>query len=194
MNKDPKKKLILTIAAFVVAIGVIGYIYNYAGQTSVRTKKNYAKLLSESEILDVQISNTEKTNELLAKITDVQQAVPNILPPEKVQSDIVAQILADGENNGIFFDSINFPTSDGENFNLSQTEPLEGVSGVNKIGINISFTSSFGQMISFIEDIEKNRRISQIETINITPSGSDEDGVPSSDLAIGILLNLYVRG
>ena len=193
MNKDPKKKLMLTIAAFGLAIGVVGYAYNYADQTAVRTKKNYAKLLSESEILDVQISNTEKTNELLSEITDIQKAIPNILPPEKVQSDIVAQILADGESSGIFLDSINFPTSDGENFNLSQTEPLEGVSGVNKIGINISFTSSFGQMISFIESLEKNQRISQIETINITPAGSDDEGNPSSDLVVGILLNLYVR-
>lgn len=192
MTKDPKNKLFLTMAMFVLILAGIGYGYRFTSNTSAKTKNDYAKLLSESEVLDLKIANTEKTNELLAEISDIKDAMPSILPPEKIQSDIVAQILDDGRSSGIFLDSISFPTSDGNDFDKSQTEPLEGVTGVNKIGININFSSDFEQMIDFIDQLEKNRRISQIETIAVSPIFSDE-GSAANQLSISILLNLYVR-
>jgi hypothetical protein len=137
----------------------------------------------------------------LDKYKDVNATLTKVLPKDKDQAKAVAEIGRIADEAGIEIKQISFPSSTlGEKKaaatttttpaanattapstpTVTQTKPVEGVSGVLGIETQIQFNSTtskkltYPQLLSFLEKIEKNRRTMQVSSISITPKSSNQ--------------------
>jgi hypothetical protein len=138
----------------------------------------------------------------LEKYKDISATLVKVLPKDKDQAKAVAEIGTIADEAGIEIKQISFPSSTlGEKKvvaattttttstpttptvttpSVTQSKPVDGVSGVLGIDTQIQFIStenkklSYPQLIGFLEKIEKNRRTMQVSSISITPKNSDQ--------------------
>ncbi|HSW85361.1 MAG TPA: hypothetical protein VLF79_01960 [Candidatus Saccharimonadales bacterium] len=73
---------------------------------------------------------------------------------------------------------------------LSQLVPVKGLSGVYQLNIAINSDPDqfirYSQLISFLSDLEHDRRTAQVESLNLTPQGPNK-------LTFVISLNEYIK-
>ncbi len=110
------------------------------------------------------------TDELGAELGDLTA----IYPKDKQQAKVIDQLLALAASRNVVLDQerITFPATDGlpgSGSQLSESPVVPGLFGMT-IGLNIS--GSFEDTIAFMQDIENFRRIINISSIEMTPSGS----------------------
>lgn len=189
------KNKILLMNVLILAI-IAGSLYFYwTTRERIASKHQEISLaIAERDILNEQIASIEATNAQLDNLEDIRVAMANILPQEKGQSDIVEQIIILASNNGLTINDIAFSAGGDTSgdFQTSQTEVLEGVPGVRFITMNFSIEATFETMLSFMEDIERNQRIMQLNGVNITEREDEETS--SSLLDVVLEVQVYVRG
>lgn len=190
---NSKNILVLTSLGCITLLGLILYSYRYVEGISKESSDEYSALIAEVEILKERSDNLNKSNTEFAALEDTRLKLPSILPPTKVQSDIVAQIIQNANDNQISLQRITFPSSRGDDFDSSQTEPLDDIEGVNKIEMQIKFSTNFGTMLEFIKDIEENQRISQIDNINLVATNSSVTDPDEVELSVELQIDIYVR-
>ena len=171
----PRKVFLVMIAALLIVLGAgAGVFYLVDGQLQTKAD-DVNSLKAELEILDLKIQNSRSAAEELDKFRDVEAIINDVLPPEKIQNDIVAEILAIASDNQTSVESISFPSSgDAQNFASSQTEPVAGVPGVLAVAIQLDLTADFASTLSLLEDFEGNQRKMQVVSVSMSPQADDE--------------------
>ncbi len=186
---------------FFIGIGIIGLtlvggalLYLKSADILKNRAQSLSDLRAEAEALDEKIINAKSIQKQLAALSDTEKLIDEVLPPKKIQSDIVGQLLEIGKSSGMNVENITF-SGGGEQPvapELSQTVPIEGVNGVRALPINITLEpGSFDELIAFLQTIETNRRKMQIDTISITPQ-FDANGNPNGLIDAQLTLNVYV--
>lgn len=189
----PKRVFLAMVGVLLLTIVAVGVVYYFADQSLTARQSSISDLKADIEILDLKVANAKAAESLLDEYRDIQELAPSILPPTKIQSDIVAQLLDIGSENSIELTNFSFPTSaDVSNFDTSQTEPLKGVPGVRFIEISTSFSSSFDQALNFLESVEENQRIMQVENVAMSPE-VDAEGNPLSVFTVSVSISVFVR-
>jgi Tfp pilus assembly protein PilO len=196
LKSMPLKNKVVLMNLLIVAT-IAGSLYFYwTIKEQITLKNNEVSLaISKRDVLNEQIASIEATNSQLANLTDIQSAMADILPQDKEQSDIVEQVIILAANNGLTTNDISFSNAGNDgtgDFRTSQTEALEGVSGVRFITMNFSVEASFETMLSFMEDLEKNQRVMQINGVTITERQDEESGESSLDVVFEV--QIYVKG
>lgn len=136
----------------------------------------------------------------LEKYSDINATLTKVLPKDKDQAKAVAEIGQIADEIGIEIKKISFPSSSlgdkkatttatagtgtaaatKSTTTVTQSKPVDGVSGVLGIDTQIQFNSTpskkltYNKVITFLEKIEKNRRTMQVASISITPKQNDE--------------------
>lgn len=141
-----------------------------------------------------------KNQKLLNENKDIANIISNIVPAEKDQAKAVRELNAIAENNNLVVSSITFPRSDLLNKAkttttattsqqsdqkeepqkaISQAKPIKGLKGVYSIELSAEISSANNdriptdKLLSFLENIENNRRNMRITSINISSSGDN---------------------
>jgi len=154
--------------------------------------------------IDATEDSTSDVKNLLQQYEDlsfIDDIASDVLPPEKVQSDLVEQIYTLANEAGVTLRSINFTSPEGTAISdpsLTQTEPLEGIVGVFSLPATITYeTSQYNNLISFLRKLEDNRRKLQIAKLGISPVKEPIAGSGSATRITGyagqLELNVYVR-
>lgn len=192
-NLPLKNKVILVNVVILAAIAGSLYFY-WTIRENIAVKNNEIALaISKRDVLNEQIASIEETNAQLSNLKDIQEAMPSILPQDKAQSDIVEQVIILAGNNGLSINNISFPAGDSSgDFRTSQTEELEGVPGVRFIAMNFGVQASFDTMLAFLDDLEKNQRIMQVNGVNITERAIEESDETFLDVTLEV--QVYVKG
>lgn len=190
----PKKVFLAMLAALTIVVAIGGGVfYMIDGQLAAKAEE-INTLKADVDILDQKIQFSQGAAQELEKYRDIESLLNDVLPPEKIQNDIVAEILDISGRNNASVNNISFPSTDtgAPDFSKSQTLPVDGVPGVLAVEIRLELEANFTNTLSLLDDFEKNQRKIQVASVNITPI-LNEDGSPTGNFSLNISINAYQR-
>lgn len=181
-------------------------------------KKQSDKLLTaklENRLVDEQQVALVRANKDIEKYAQLEQIANSIVPQDKDQAKTVREIVSLADQNGIPISGVTFPsstlgaassssssansstssnstTTPSSTTNLTQVTPVSGMSGVYQMLITVQSDTSrpvpYSSFVSFLKDIETNRRTAQVSTMTILPYAKD---IRKITFTLGI--NVYIR-
>jgi len=185
----PKKAFLAILAVLILTLLGGGAIYYFANNYLYAKASTISELKANIDVLDSKLVDTRRAITDYSDLSYLSDILDEVIPSEKTQSNVVGQLIEFANQSGVVVDNINFaPTNNANQAQaLTQTLPVDGVSNINKLPINIGITGEYSQILSFLNKLETNRRITQVDSISLSP---DESGrIFSSNLSI----NVYVR-
>lgn len=185
----------LTVLLFV---GLLGGVYGTNKLLASRAQE-LTSFKAKSAALEKQQEILNKDKKDIAQYSELQKIIQQIVPQEKNQAAAVRELVNVATANGVTITSITFPAStlgetkakapssgkatstapkapslNSPSVKLSQLKPVSGIAGVYQLVINIendgSHLVSYGDFISFLSALEKNRHTAQVSTIDLQPS------------------------
>lgn len=188
-------------------------------------KKQSQKLLAaklESESLEEQQSSLIKAKRDIENYTELEQIAKSVVPQDKEQAKVLREIKQIADRSGIKIRSISFPASslgtkaapvpksdDSKKQSsekttptksntplITQAKPVEGLSGVYSLEMNIIPETSedkainYYQFLDFLSRLENNRRTAQVTRIKISPV-STKQNIPYIDFSLTI--NIFLK-
>lgn len=184
----PKKAFIVIIAVVMLIMVGGSTVYYFADQYLSEKAREISVLKADLEIVELKIATARQAESDLEQLSFIQDIADEVLPPEKIQSEVVGELISFAQDSGVRLDGINFQATDTQaTVPISQTEPLEGVPGVNTLPITLTANGSYNGILRFLENLEGNRRKMQVEAMSLAPD--NETNTISSNIEI----NVYVR-
>jgi Tfp pilus assembly protein PilO len=181
-----------------------------------RKASNLTTVKAKSLALEKEKSSLKKAKEDLKKYEDLYAITQAIVPNDKNQAQAVREIVKIADKNNVKLSSITFPastlgasaakataSSDTEtkkpaapassaSGSLSQLQAVKEITGVYSLTITIVSDTTkpvpYNQFVSFLEDLESNRRTAQVNTVTIEPK-KENRGV----LSFTLTLNEYIK-
>lgn len=168
----------------------------------------------DTRLLDEQQVSLVQANKDIAKYADLENIANAIVPQDKDQAKTVREIINLAEKSNIPITSISFPTStlgaaaqpaatsastDSSSATaaviappVTQVKAADGISGVYQMEINVQSDSStpvpYSDLLTFLEQLEQNRRTAQVSNITVTPSAKDP-----SLVTFTLIVNVYIK-
>lgn len=189
-----KKVFLGMIALLVLTIGGIGGgIYVYDQQLTEQTKE-ISQLMADREVLEQQIKIYRDANQKIQELSYIDEIAKEVLPPNKEQAEVIAEINKFARESGMTVSSLEFGGAQGntpDSLDTSQTEVIAGL-GVRVLPVTVSIdpSPSYDQVISFLQRIEINRRKMQVVSLDLTPQASDR----STFSSVIVTINIYLKG
>src|SRR5688572_22020588 len=124
------KQLFLVIAGLLVLAGGGGLVGFWLGQQAVSARiAKLQKLTGDILLENDQITRLKKLEADYKRIEPLALKVASVLPNQKDQADVVAQIATIVRNNGLDLDGLTFEATKGLPDERSQTQagPLSGI-------------------------------------------------------------------
>lgn len=186
----------------ILLLGLLGGTYA-TNKLLVSRANKLTALKAKDQALGQEQINLDRAKKDIKKYDSLDKIARAVVPQDKNQAEAVREIVNIAANNGVSLASINFPASslgsspgsssssstvrkpapsaNSKASRLSQLVPVPNIPGVYQLPIIIKSDSSkpvqYDKFISFLSDIEHNRRTAQVETITIAPSDNDRDYV-----------------
>ncbi len=185
-----------------VALGLATFGGTYFASTLLATQsKRLTALKLESAVLDRQQTDLNKAKKEIEKYEPLQKIAQAIVPQDKDQAQSVREIVKIAAKNRIQLSDISFPAStlgqsgasrSTSSSQLTQLKPLPGIPGVYNLEITIQQDKNspvaYSNFISFLTDLENNRRTAQVSSINLEPSPED-----SAKLTFTLVVQEYIK-
>lgn len=191
MNSPVKAFYALLGFVGVAIIGGVGVFYFFDSQLG-ELNDEVGKLLAEQEAIGEQIKIYEATEEKVSELAFVPDLANDVLPSDKEQANVVAEIRKFIVDAGLSFSSVTFSGSEVTNGSLavSQTETPIGLPGVRVLPVTavIDAGARYEDIITLLQTIENNQRKMQVTDISLTPE-ADSDRFSS----ITMQIQVYVR-
>ena len=193
----PKKAFFAMTALLLIVMAVGGGIFYLVDEQLESKASEVSSLKADIDILDLKIKNSRDAAIELEKYEDVSSILDDVLPPKKIQDDIIAEILDITERNNAGLNDISFAASvdglDGvPDFSQSQTSLVDGVAGVLAVNIRLSTSATFDDMLKLLKDFEQNQRKMQVVSVDVAPL-INEEGNPTGKFTIALTINAYQR-
>jgi hypothetical protein len=204
MNVTSKKVYYLMLGILVLTLVAALGLTVYGTGTLKKVGDTLLERKLEEAALDMDQQALEKAKKDVESYKELEQVAKAIVPQEKDQARTVREIVSIANKAGIRLQSITFPSStlgEGQKgkkksaappSNVTQLTPVEGLSGVYAMPITIVTNTddpvTFTQVLSFLRQLERNRRTSHITSLTIDPN-ADNRNLVSAQLQI----NAYIK-
>lgn len=207
MNLNSKKlHTILIISILLVMGGSVALTFYALSVMKSKSDKLISTKLETTEINASRELELKHRADLIKNKSNIEM-LQKIVPKTKDQALAVAELLNIANDNDLNIGSMTFPASElgaatknSANTSVTQTKPVEGISGIlgiemtisqlNRKGASAGSGVSYTQLINTLQSIEKNRRTMQIKNIQIQP-------VIKLNTVVGysptITINLFVK-
>lgn len=159
-----------------------------------------------------------KAKKDIQKYGDLEKIAQTVVPQDKNQAEAVREIVNIAASSGVSLAAINFPSStlgttvigsgagattpaptaaapaagSAKTAGLSQLQPVKNIPGVYQLLITVEGDTThpvpYNKLISFLSDLEHNRRTAQVSTINLQPTAGDR-----SQLTFTLSLSEYIK-
>lgn len=186
MNSKKLFSILIGILVF-LGIGLLASVYGankiLASKSEELVDLKATKLASEQQ--ETQLVKAKKDLETYGELNEIAKSV---VPQDKDQAQTVSEIVNLARQSGIpRLSSVAFPPSTlgGATATvktpggLTQVTPVKGMSGVYKLQITITQTTTepvpYNSFITFLSKLERNRRTAQVSSINVQPSPDKPD-------------------
>lgn len=169
-------------------------VNNLLQQESAKLVKNRLQVA----VLDEQQRQLIQAKQDVKKYQDLSVIAKSVVPQDKDQAQTLQQIVDIAASNGISLSAITFPastlgnTGSASKTQLSQLVPVKGISGVYDLQLtvqsNVANPVPYSRFISFLSDLEHNRRTALINSVTIQPNTKDR-----STLSFTLGLDEYIK-
>jgi len=151
-NKGPVLGILFIVAALA---GYVFYTSNLAEEVSadkISLQEKNVELVSLQENVDA-LKNAEENLELDTEVKrlDVLKSIPTQLD----QDEVIRDVIEISEENQIELKSISFGKG------------TSGREGIGTLRVNASFEGDYNDLINFLEGIEKNARVFDVDNISV---------------------------
>ncbi|MBI3983675.1 type 4a pilus biogenesis protein PilO [Candidatus Microgenomates bacterium] len=182
--KPQRLNLILVIVTIALGLaGLVGY-WLLQGQLSNRVA-TLSKITSDLALEYDQTQRLQKLEAQYANIEPLAIKAQGVLPVQKEQAEVVAQISAIVKSNGLSINGLTFEQTKGLPSEQSQTLPGK-ISGVLIMPVRFQTAGSYAQLQSLLRSIERQQRFMRVSTLELS---RDEDGL----LTANFTLELYFK-
>lgn len=190
---------IILVSGFLLLGGVI------VSKSSSILGSEGEKLMSlkvEDKVLDMRLADLMKAKKNIDKYSELADITKQIVPEDKNQASVIAEIPLMAKMNGITISSIDFPQSSlgskqkksaktKTDTSKSQLVELPELKGVYVMSIDIGIAGdkpvTYDQILSFLKTLESNRKTAQVTNISISPNKR------SGFFDLQISIDTYVR-
>jgi hypothetical protein len=201
---------IMTGIVGVLVVASIGAVV--AGDQLLHKKaENLNSYKLDSKVLDEQQTSLTQAKKDIEKYTELEKIAKSVVPQDKDQAEAVRELVKIANDNGITLSAISFPASslgqtqtapktDSSSSSSTQTktapvtqvQPVDGIPGVYSLSINVQQDTnrpvSYDKFIGFLNDLEQNRRTSQVTNITVTPLPADRN-----KLTFSLTVQAYIK-
>lgn len=196
------KRLYLILAG-VICLLMVGLLAGTYGANKLLSSRaaTLTNLKAKTKAQALQQDSLRKAKKDIEKYSDLQKIAQAVVPEDKNQAQAVRQIVNIAEANGISLASVTFPASTLGNSGaksstsatattpppspnspatrLSQLTPVKGIPGVYELAITIQNDSNsavpYSKFISFLSDLEQDRRTAQVSNISLQPLATNRN-------------------
>ncbi len=191
---------VLTASIVLLCAAILGVVYLGDKLLQERATALYG-LKSESVELAEQQRVLVQAKKDIAKYAEIEGIARTVVPQEKDQARTVREIIAIANRTGIKIANISFPSSTlgstdkkkkAADSSITQLEPVEGITGVYQLEINVQTDGTsyvpFSTMLSFLKELEQNRRTAQVSSLTVAPSSDNR-----SLVTFNVILGVYIK-
>lgn len=190
----------------VFAVAIFGSVL-LANQLLKQQSKKLYDLKLQSQILSQKQVALGKAKKDINLYSELEREAKLIVPQDKDQAEAVREIVNIAKSAGISITSIIFPSSTLGNTPaksggtsagaatkapaISQTQAVPGLKGVYTMPITVQVTNApvaYSNFTTFLSKLEKNRRTSQVSSVNIQPLASSPGKVNFT-----LIVNAYIK-
>lgn len=208
MNSAKRLHYILIGLVALLFIGLMGG--GYAANKALSAEANkLVNLKAKDQAMVQQKASFTKAKQELTEQTALYKITRQIVPEDKSQAEAVRQIVKIADANSVSLSAITFPASTlgtgpagttkapaaapaSGSKSLSQLTPVKNIPGVYLLPITVQGDSkrpvSYNNFLKFLNDLEHNRRTSQVDSITLTPSPQDP-----RFLTFTLIINEYIK-
>ncbi len=201
MNSQ-RMSYVMIASLVVLTLGIIGCTYMANSMLETR-----AKILSDLKVKD-EVLNQEKISLIKAKkdvatYTPLEKIAETIVPQDKDQAQTIREIVNIAAASGITPSSITFPNSNlagtsstlttpSTSKGITQLTPVKGTADLYVLPITISQSAtnpvSYTRFVTFLSNLEQNRRTAQVSNISLQPDAKDR-----TQLSFTLIVNQYIK-
>lgn len=203
-----KRIHILLIAGICLSLaGLVGGTFAINKELSKRSETLVARK-AQSQALEKEQIGLQIAKKDIVKYAELEKISKAIVPNDKNQAEAVRQLVAIAAENSIVLGSIDFPastlggsgtasssasaSSSSKTANLSQLTPVKTIPGVYQLPITVTNDAkqpvAYSKFISFLDDLEHNRRTAQVSSIALQPDTKNRNL-----LNFTITINSYIQ-
>lgn len=176
--------LLLTCIGILIIAGAGAY---YLSHVRLQEKISRVEQLNADIVLSRErLDKLQELERSYDNIQPLEEKMGRMLPKDKEQSEVAAQIYAMIDSTNMQSGSITFESTDGMPDNRTQTDTSD-VEGVRVMPINFSINGSYGQLQNFLKKIERQERLMQVNSLSVQRS-SEEDS-----LLFNIQLEVFIK-
>jgi hypothetical protein len=208
MNSKRLHLVLLCVIALLL-VGLVGSAYGINSLLSQKATKLTAQKAKSQALSQEQLALV-KAKKDIAKYAELAKITNSVVPEDKNQAEAVREIVNIAADHDVSLASINFPasslgggpaavspgvsvgTSAGTSKGLSQLQPVKSISGVYELVITVNGDTnrpvSYNNFISFLSDLEHNRRTAQVSSIAIQPDINNRN-----NLTFNLTLTEYIK-
>lgn len=199
MNSKRFFFLIISLVCLTILLSGVGFYF--VQQKLNQRATSLSKLKADIDAIDVRIKDSKSALTQYDDLRFIDAIAADVLPPNKVQSDLIEELYELSDRASVTIRSISFESPAGTQVNdpsLTQTKPLEGVKGVFTLPASIAYEAdTYSELIKFLSNLEINRRKLQVSRLSVTPTTETIAGGGNATRIVGyqgqIELNVYVR-
>ena len=174
------KRIPLIVSLLVLTLLGFGYYLNQMLIPEV--KKNQQILDNNRQALQIRKNEYQQVLALDERFSDIQEEAKTALialPSEAQLVDIPYQMAAIADDNSL----------QSFNWSISTVPVTMPRSSLQALGLNLSFVGDYGQIISYLEDLNQSLRL--INVTNVTISGGASLDAGDSPLSVSLQANAY---
>lgn len=200
-----------------IGLLLIGLVVGAYGINSLLSQRanGLMALKAKSLAQDEQKVALTKAKASIEKYSDLEKITKAIVPEDKSQAEAVSEIVRISGKYGVSLSSITFPAStlgggavgsaapaqsaspnppstESSKKSLSQLQAVKSIPGVYELNITVTSDTSkpvpYDKFISFLSELENNRRTAQVSSITIQP-----DPLTPNNLTFSLVLKVYVK-
>ena len=214
MNSAKRLNYILIALLALLFVGLIGGAYGTNKLLASEANK-LTTLKAKDQALAQEQTSFSKAQKDIKKYADLHKITQAVVPEDKNQAEAVREIVNIAAAHGVVLAAVTFPAStlgttatgttatatpasaapvasNSKAGSLSQLTPLKSIVGVYQLPITVQGDSKhpvpYDKFVSFLSDIEHNRRTSQVSSITITPDQNN-----ANNLTFTLVLNEYIK-
>jgi Tfp pilus assembly protein PilO len=185
---DAKLFFWVLIAVNILLIGATLGVFTQASSAAQKKSQKISQFKADGQANDQLLSYYKALQSTLSANEDLESVIQKILPADKDQSAVLADLDKFSKSNNVTIQQINFSPGINKGSGQTLTSP-SGVKGVSVISASLScINTPYESMLGFLKTVETTQRRMQVTSLNITPNSTNPGLLDRIDMTIDVYL------
>ncbi len=175
-NLSLKPKQVYFGLIILLAVLLVGGLISFSSLQKQLGKKiaNLTRVDSDIVLENQQIGKLQQLQTDYQQVQPLADQVQAVLPPQKNQAEVVAQIATIVQGRGLVLSGLTFDTTQGLPSDQSQTQPAIGVSGIFVMPVKFETTGSYNKIEALLKSFELEQHFMRVSVLEITRTDSGQ--------------------